>query len=60
MSREERGELGRKGRMHVEKNYSMENYAKKWDEILSGVHERHGSWESRKNYQSWECMEMSQ
>jgi glycosyltransferase involved in cell wall biosynthesis len=60
MSREERSELGRKGRAHVEKNYSMRGYAEKWDQILSEAYEKYGSWENRKHYQSWECMEMSQ
>jgi len=53
MKKEEREELGRKGREHVMKNYNFENYIKKWDEIFTDVHERLGSWENRKNYKSW-------
>jgi len=43
MSKEDRLELGRKGRLHVMQNYSMEKYINNWTELLSGVHERYGS-----------------
>ena len=49
-----RAELGLAARKHVQKNYSFENFAKKWDEILTEVHDRCGSWDTRKNYNSWE------
>ena len=49
LTKEERGELGRKGREHVMKNYNFENYIKKWDEIFMDINQRHGSWENRKN-----------
>ena len=54
MSPEERAELGRLGRRHVLKNYNFEKYTKKWDEVFSKIHEKHGSWDTRKNYNSWE------
>ena len=59
MSAQEREELGRMGREHVLKNYSFDLYAKKWDEIMTHVHDKHGSWENRKNYKSWEILEVS-
>lgn len=55
MTPEERAELGRKGREHVMKNYNFENFAKQWDELMTKVHETHGSWDSRKNYNTWEA-----
>ena len=58
MTKEERATLGRQGREHVLKNYSMEQFAKRWDETLTRVHARCGSWETRKNYNSWEFMEV--
>ena len=58
MSKEERQALGAKGRQHVEKNYNFEEYGKKWDQILKGVHEKHGSWETRKNVKTWELLEV--
>jgi len=48
-SEEERRELGKKGRGHVLKNYSMENYISLWDETLTRVHKDHGSWEDKKS-----------
>mgnify|MGYP003114331429 CR=1 FL=1 len=57
-TKKERKDLGRQGRKHVMKNYNFENYGKKWDEILSHVHEECGSWEERKNYNSWELKEV--
>ena len=51
---EKRDELGKAGRAHVLDNYNFENFAKKWEEILSTTHKRCGSWEDRKGYKSWE------
>lgn len=53
MTRSERKELGSKGRKHVENNYNFSKFCEKWDTILTEVHEKHGSWENRKNYKSW-------
>ena len=58
MSVEKREELGRLGREHVLKNYGFENYGKKWDEVMTYVHEKHGSWQNRKNYKSWNFSEV--
>ena len=51
---EKRAALGLAGREHLDKNYNFENFAKKWEEVMSGVHEKYGSWETRKHYKSWE------
>ena len=56
--KEKRAELGAAGRKHVQENYNFENFAKKWDEILTEVHDRCGSWETRKDYKSWEIREV--
>ena len=58
MSKEERSELGKAGRDHVMENYNFEQYTKRWEELLLGVHERYGSWENRKGYKSWELIEI--
>ncbi len=58
MTPKQREGLGLAGRGHVEKNYNFEEYGKKWDELLTKVHETHGSWETRKNYQSWRLIEI--
>ena len=54
MSKEERKELGLKGLEHVNKNYSFDKLEKNWVEFLDEIHEESGSWETRKNYKSWE------
>jgi len=51
---EKRSELGKAGREYILKNYNFENFAKKWEEIMLNIYEKHGSWENRKNYKSWE------
>ncbi len=58
MPKEERQELGRLGREHVENNYNFGTYAQKWVHLMEDVLERHGSWETRKNYKSYECIEV--
>ena len=58
MSRDERRSLGMKGKDHVNKNYNFDSYTEKWDKLLKDVHERCGSWESRKNYKTWELKEI--
>jgi glycosyltransferase involved in cell wall biosynthesis len=59
MSKEQRKELGLKGRKHVEKNYNFENFIKTWDEVLTKVHEEHGSWETRNRKQNWTLEEVA-
>jgi len=53
MSKEEKEKLGSLAREHVVKNFNYENFITKWDKIISDVHEKHGSWETRKNYSLW-------
>ena len=57
-SREQRREIGEKGRNHVLKNYNFQDFQKKWDETLTRVHEKFGSWDTRKNYEKWELIEV--
>ena len=58
LSREQRKALGKKGLEHVKKNFSFEQYGKSWDRILKEVHEKNGSWETRRNYKSWTLKEI--
>jgi glycosyltransferase involved in cell wall biosynthesis len=58
MTRQERKEIGKKGYDHVNKCFNFEQYGKSWDKILQEVHEKHGSWETRKNYKSWTLKEI--
>ena len=59
MSESERRETGRMGRMHVLNNYGFTQYVEMWDKTLTELHEEQGSWENRKNYKSWELMEIA-
>ena len=58
MSEEERNELGKKGRQHLQKNYNPEILMNKWDELLTKVYNERGSWETRKKYDRWEMSEI--
>ena len=58
MSPEARHQMGALGTEHVNKNYNFNKFLKKWDEVLSHIHEKHGSWETRKNYTAYEFKEI--
>ena len=53
MSKEEREEVGKKAREFVLREHNFDKYCSGWDEILSGIHEKYGSWETRTGYKSW-------
>ena len=58
LSKEQREELGKKGRAHVTKNYNFEDYHKRWLDLLLDVYENRGSWDTRKQYSRWEMSEI--
>ena len=58
MSAEDRKQLGMAGRQHVLESYSYENYGKLWVDTMDHIAEKYGSWENRKNYQSWNVKEL--
>jgi len=59
MTPEERKELGLKGREHVMKNYNFETFNKQWVDIMTGIYENEGSWETRKNYNGIRFLEVA-
>jgi hypothetical protein len=59
MPQDERQMLGKKGRMHLEKNYNLGVLMDKWDQLFTSIHEKHGSWENRKNYTRWTLKEIA-
>ncbi len=59
MSQEERELLGKNGREHLEKNYNLDVLMNKWDQLFTSIHEKHGSWENRKNYARWTLKEIA-
>ena len=58
MSREQRAALGKMGRAHVDSNYSYTQYRERWVKLMTDIHKKYGSWESRTNYKSWELLEL--
>jgi glycosyltransferase involved in cell wall biosynthesis len=48
-----------KGQKHVKDNYNFEAFCERWVEAISHIHEKYGSWETRKGYKSWELMEIT-
>jgi len=59
LSKEERKELGLKGRNHVMTSYSFKNFEESWVKLMDEIYEQHGSWEDRKSYQSWTLTEVA-
>jgi len=49
MSPDIREAMGRSGREHVIKNYNFQNFEKQWVDTMLDIHEREGSWETRKH-----------
>jgi glycosyltransferase involved in cell wall biosynthesis len=58
MTKEERTEMGMRGKNHVDKNYNFKEYVVKWDVLLKDIHSRYGSWDSRKEYKNWKILEV--
>ena len=58
MPKDDRENLGKLGRAHVMKNYNFSTFHGNWYKLLNDVHEKLGSWENRKNYNSWELIEI--
>mgnify|MGYP001273365374 CR=1 FL=1 len=57
-SEEERAKMGARGRKHIDDNYSFAKYESSWVETLLDLHEKSGSWTTRKNYNNWELTEV--
>lgn len=54
----EREAMGKAGQEHVHKNYNYEKLLNKWDELLTDIHDKYGSWDNRKLYKKWELQEL--
>lgn len=52
-SAEQRKEIGKLAREHVEKNFNFTDFNSRWVELLTSVYENKGSWSERKNYKTW-------
>lgn len=58
MSPEERAKLGAAGREHVLKNYNFDTFNNDWIKTIDETIEKHGSWEARKNYNTYNFTEL--
>jgi len=58
MTPDERRALGKKGAEHVKKNYNFNTFVQKWNVVLKDIHEKFGSWETRKGYKKWHLGEL--
>jgi glycosyltransferase involved in cell wall biosynthesis len=58
MDESKRRRLGSAARQHVMNNYNFDNYKSRWVKILEELYEKNGSWNNRKNYSSWELLEV--
>lgn len=50
--------MSQAGLNHIYQNYKFENYENGWIELIDGLIEKHGSWETRKLYNRWELSEI--
>ena len=58
MTSDERKHLGEKGLEHIEVNYNFKNFQQQWVDKMLDIYEKQGSWKERKNYKSWELLEL--
>ena len=58
MTKEERQTMGALGASHIDKNYKFENYTSQWEKIISAIHKKHGSWDTRVGYKTWSLEEV--
>ena len=51
---EERNAMGAAGREYVSKEFNFDSFIESWDELLMNIHNKHGSWDMRTNYKSYD------
>lgn len=49
---EELQELGKLGKQHVQNNYNFETFNERWVNLMTNIHEKHGSFDTRKSYEN--------
>ena len=40
------------------KNYNFQKLQASWRHLIESVHDKFGSWDTRKNYKNWELIEV--
>lgn len=56
---EEMQELSEAGLGHIERNYNFKDFRSSWVDLMSGIYQELGSWDTRKNYKPWRVMEVT-
>ncbi len=51
-SDEELQELGKLGKQHVQDNYNFDMFNERWVNLMTNIHDKYGSFETRKNYKN--------
>ena len=59
MSEEEKNKMIDLGLQHIDNNYNFKHFEVRWPMFLKDVHDRHGSWETRKNRKAWQLIEVA-
>jgi len=59
VSKKAYNKMSRDGLKHVQDNYSFKNYIEGWIDVMDGIVEKHGSWETRKNHSRWQLLEVA-
>ena len=50
--------MSKKGIKHALENYNFEDFENNWIETMDNIMEKHGSWDTRKNYDRWHLWEV--
>lgn len=58
MTPDERRLLGEAGHKHVLDNYNYDQFCERWVKLMDDIVEKHGSWDTRKGYNSWSLNEL--
>ena len=53
MDPKERKAMGLRGLAHTQKEYNFEDFIERWDNLFMNLHDRCGSWETRKNFKPY-------
>ena len=56
---EGRKQLGADGKQHVEDNYNFQTFKEKWLNLMLDIHEKYGSWDTRKHYNGIRFLEVA-
>jgi len=58
MPKQDRKALGLKGHKHITTKFNFDKFNERWVQLMLEVHDRFGSWETRKNYKRFDLKEI--